>query len=119
MAALITQLVDDYCSGWNEADPTKRRELMLRLWAPEPTYIDPTVHLTGVQSLVDHIEQVRARRPGAVWHRTGSVDTHHGFARFAFSVMGPDEELLLSGLDIVDLSPDGDRLQRIVGFFNT
>jgi hypothetical protein len=45
------------------------------------------------------------------------VDVHHGIARFAWHVVQADGTCLPEGLDIAELSPDGTRIRRIVGFF--
>jgi hypothetical protein len=49
--------------------------------------------------------------------RTSAVDVHHGVARFAWHVIQADGTSLPDGLDIAELSADGKRIRRIVGFF--
>jgi hypothetical protein len=49
--------------------------------------------------------------------RTSAVDCHHGVARFAWHVAQADGTVLLEGIDIAFLSPDGSRIERIIGFF--
>jgi SnoaL-like domain len=113
----VTELVDRYCQVWNEPDPSIRDELLASLWASDATYTDPSVHAVGASALLAHIAAVRARRPGAAVLRTSAVDVHHGVARFAWHVVHADGTALPEGIDIVFLSSDGSRIERIIGFF--
>jgi hypothetical protein len=112
-----TELVDRYCRVWNEADASARADLLDSLWAPGATYTDPSVHAANAKELLAHIAAVRARRPGASVLRTSAVDVHHGVARFAWHVVQADGTALPEGLDIAFVSPDGARIERIIGFF--
>jgi hypothetical protein len=110
-------LIDRYCAVWVEPDPGRRAALLAQIWAEDATYTDPRVHATGAAELLAHIEGVLAARPGARVLRTSGVDIHHGIARFAWHVVELDGTVLLDGLDIVEFTPDGKRIRRIVGFF--
>lgn len=113
----VTELVDRYCRVWNEADPSVREDLLTSVWANNATYTDPSVHAAKAQELLAHIAAVRARRPGATVQRTSAIDIHHGVARFAWRIAQADGTVLPEGIDIAFLSPDGSRIERIVGFF--
>jgi hypothetical protein len=113
----LTQLIDRYCAAWSDPSPARRAELLAQVWADGATYTDPAVHAAGSAQLLAHIDKVIARRPGAKVVRTSAVDVHHGIARFAWHVVQADGTSLPEGLDIADLSPDGRRIRRIVGFF--
>ena len=47
---------------------------------------------------------------------SSGVDQHHGLFRFSWVMVDPQDQLLLEGMDFVELAADG-RLQRITGFF--
>jgi hypothetical protein len=96
----LAQLIDRYCAVWSESSASRRAELLDQVWAHDATYTDPTIHAATPAELLAHIESVLARRPGARVVRTSIVD-----------VALPD------GLDIAELSSDGGRIRRIVGFF--
>ena len=113
----VTELIDRYCSAWNDADASRRADLLAAVWSPEATYTDPSVHASNAEQLLAHIAAVRARRPGASVLRTSAVDLHHGVARFAWHVVQADGTALPEGLDIACLSSDGSRIVRIIGFF--
>ena len=113
----VTALIDRYCRVWNEGDPSIRAELLASVWATDATYTDPTVHAASAEELLNHIAGVRARRPGVSVLRNSAVDTHHAFARFEWQAMAADGTVLLEGIDIAFISPDGSRIERIIGFF--
>jgi hypothetical protein len=115
--AAVTELIDCYCSAWSDPSPARREALLAQVWGDGATYTDPTVHAASARELLAHIEKVLARRPGAEVVRTSAVDLHHGIARFAWHVVQADGTALPDGLDIAELSPDGKRIRRIVGFF--
>jgi hypothetical protein len=112
----LVQIIDTYCSAWNELDPARRQSLLNSIWAPHATYTDPTVHASGANELLAHITSVIARRPGAKVVRTSAVDAHHGLARFAWRVVQADGSMLPEGIDFAEISAEG-KIQRIMGFF--
>ncbi|GAB4585798.1 nuclear transport factor 2 family protein [Nocardia sp. IFM 10818] len=114
--AAFEQLIDTYCAAWSESDPAIRRAVLEKVWAPDATYTDPTVQVTGLDGLLAHIETVAARRPGATVLRTSRVDAHHDLARFAWHVVQADGTALPDGLDLIEFTGDG-RIRRVVGFF--
>jgi hypothetical protein len=44
------------------------------------------------------------------------VDTHHDQVRFGWELAAPNGSVVVSGIDVGGLAPDG-RLRRITGFF--
>ena len=113
----ITDLIDRYCQAWTESGADRRAELLASVSGGTVTYTDPSVHAANAADLLAHIATVQARRPGAKVVRTSRVDVHHGVARFAWHVVQADGSTLPEGLDIAFLSPDGARIERIIGFF--
>jgi hypothetical protein len=116
-ATEVTELIDVYCAAWSDPDPARRAALLRQVWGEGATYTDPTVHAATADELLVHIDKVVARRPEARVVRTSAIDMHHGIARFAWHVVQADGTTLPDGLDIVELSPDGTQIRRIVGFF--
>lgn len=114
---IAKESIDRYCAVWNEPDAVRRAELLATVWAEGATYTDPTVHTTGLDELVAHIGRVVAKRPGARITRTGAIALHHGLALFFWRIDRPDGTSSPEGLDVVTLSVDGRRIERIVGFF--
>jgi len=113
----VSELIDRYCRVWTEPDASRRSHLLASVWVTDATYTDPTVHTVGAAELLAHIAKVQARRLGSRVLRTSKVDVHHGIARFAWQVVQADGTTLPEGLDIAFLSPEGSRIERIIGFF--
>jgi hypothetical protein len=71
------------------------------MWAEGATYTDPSVHAGTAEELLAYIANVLAHRPGVKVVRAGAVEVHHGIT-------------LPEGLDIAELSADGNRIRWIV-----
>lgn len=112
----LAQLIDTYCQVWSEPDVHRRAQVLAQVWSNGATYTDPTVHAAGSGELLAHIANVVARRPGARIVRTSAVDEHHGLARFSWRLIEADGTHRPEGIDIVELSADG-QIRRIIGFF--
>lgn len=110
------EVVDAYCSAWNETDPARRESILSAVWAIEATYTDPTVHLIGVAELVKHIGLVLERYPGSRIVRTTVVDAHHSIARFGWKKILADGSALPDGIDFVEFLGSS-AILRVVGFF--
>jgi hypothetical protein len=113
----LGELIDRYCAVWSEPSPGRRADLLAQVWAHDATYTDPSVHATTPEELLAHIEKVLSRRPGSRVIRTSPVDAHHGIARFSWHVLQADGVARPDGLDIAELSADGTRIRRVIGFF--
>jgi hypothetical protein len=110
------EIVELYGAAWHERDEDARRALLERVWADGGTYCDPTVRLDGREALLAHMAGFQERRPGDRLELTSGVDEHDGWLRFGWRLLGADGALVLEGMDVGTLGPDG-RLARIVGFF--
>jgi hypothetical protein len=110
------EIIDTYCSAWNEPDGPARMRLLEAVWAAGGTYTDPTANVTGIVPLSDHIREVQARFPGGRVERTSAVDHHNNVARFTWRMAMPDGTSLPEGTDLAVFAPDG-RIERIAGFF--
>jgi hypothetical protein len=112
----LAEKVATYCAAWDEHDPIRRRELLVDSVAEDAVYVDPTIEVSGVDALVDHISAVSARYPGSWLEILSGIDEHHGLARFGWRRMLADGTALSDSVDVVEIAEDG-RLWRIVGFF--
>jgi hypothetical protein len=91
--------------------------------ADDGSYTDPAYEVRGKEELADLIGRSLS---GEAYDRAGTgartpissgVDQHHGMFRFNWALIEPQErQILLEGMDFVELAADG-RLQRITGFF--
>ncbi|MER8747781.1 hypothetical protein NKH57_00600 [Mesorhizobium sp. M1050] len=57
---------------------------MFASFEQEGTYIGPTVHISGAEALLHHIDQVLKTRPGFWRERTTLVYVHHDCLRFGW-----------------------------------
>lgn len=108
--------IDTYLSALNEADPERRIGLIALVWASNGQLIDPPLIGTGHDGIGSMAVAMQAQFPGHQFRRVSGVDTHHGYLRFAWELVDPDGSVVVSGLDVGELAPDG-RLQRVTGFF--
>lgn len=51
------------------------------------------------------------RFPGHRFRRTSGVDTHHGYARYSWELVGPGGELAVDGMDVAQVGEDGNLLR--------
>jgi hypothetical protein len=113
----VTDLIDRYCQVWTEPNADRRAALLASVWGENATYTDPSIRAVGAAELLSHIAKVQAQRPGAKVLRTSAVDVHHGVARFSWRVVQAGGAALPDGLDIAFLTADGEKIERIIGFF--
>jgi hypothetical protein len=112
----LQQTLDTYLGAWNANDPSERAALLERTVAEDVVFIDPMKQLVGRDTLAAHIAEVRATYPGVTFASGGQVDAHNNVLRASW-LAKRDGEVVLSGLDVDDVGPDG-RLTRILGFFD-
>ena len=112
-----------YAEAWNIPDASKRPELLDIGLSDACSYTDPAYEVRGKEELADHIgrslsgEAYDGLGAGARIPLSSGLDQHHGMFRFTWVLIEPQEQqILLEGMDFVELAADG-RLQRITGFF--
>ena len=112
----VTVTVDAYLSAYGEPDPARRAELIAAAWAEDGELIDPPLTGEGHDGIGAMAEAVQQQFPGHRFRRASGVDAHHDRLRFAWELVAPAGDVVLAGLDVGELAPDG-RLRRITGFF--
>jgi len=108
--------IDTYLDAYGEPDAARRKELIGRVWSPEGRLVDPPLDGAGHAGINDMADALQAQFPGHTFRRTSGVDAHHDFARYEWTMLGPDGTAVLTGLDVAELAGDG-TLLRVVGFF--
>ena len=114
----LDEIVARYCEAWDEADEASRRAKLADVWAEGGTYTDPSIHLVGLEPLVNHIGRVLLKYPGSRIERASVIDAHHNVFKFSWRKVLSDGTALPVGVDFGELSGDR-RLLRIVGFFGS
>lgn len=114
----LEHLIDRYAEGWSHPSAAERGRLLRATLSDDVTYCDPQADCHSLAELEQHISAVHAAMPGVVVWRTSAVDVHHQrHARFGWRATLPDGSGLPESLDAVELTEDGSRIRRIVGFF--
>jgi hypothetical protein len=113
----MQEIVEKYLAAWNETDPAKRRALVDEVWAEDGSYTDPLADVRGRAEIDGLIGAVQQQFPGFVFTLGGTVDAHHGQARFTWH-LGPADaaEPVVIGFDVAVL--DGDRIGSVYGFLD-
>ena len=111
-----TQLLESYFAMWREPDAGARRPLVEQAFAPDGRHVDPLADAHGYEELNDMVGNVHAHYPGFSIAPTSGVDQHGDQLRFAWQVRLADGSVLVDGIDVGELAPDG-RLARVAGFW--
>jgi hypothetical protein len=113
MQAIVTR----YIEAWNETDPATRRAKIDQLYTADAGYTDPLVDARGVEQIDATIAGAQQQFAGLVFSLAGTVDTHHGTARFHWHLGAPGaDEPLVVGFDVA--VAEGGRLRQVYGFLD-
>jgi hypothetical protein len=111
-----TTLIDQYLAAYGEPDMARRAEIVQRIWARGAQLIDPPLVATGHEQIVAQSDALLTQFPGHRFQRASVVDSHHGYARYAWQLLDPQGRVALEGMDVAEFDAD-ERLARVVGFF--
>jgi len=112
----LTKIVDTYLAMWNESDPNRRARYIQQAWTTGGSYVDPQAEAEGYEALGELVTAVQERFPGHQFRRTSGIDAHHDQVRFGWELVAPDKRVIVAGVDMGVLAPDG-RLRHVTGFF--
>ena len=105
-----------YIAAWNAQDATERRDAVAAAFAPDATYTDPLAAVTGRAAIAELIAGAQRQFAGCTFRLAGPVDGHHDQARFTW-VLGPDEQELVVGFDVVTRDGAG-QITGVLGFLD-
>jgi SnoaL-like domain len=112
----IATIVNDYIAAWNEADPSRRRELVARVFAGDATYVDPLLSGEGHDGIDAMIAAAQQQFPATRFELVQGPDAHHDRVRFAWQLRPAEGgDALAVGYDYATLAGDG-RLREVTGF---
>lgn len=111
-----TATLDAYFAMWREPEADARRPLVEQAFTPKGRHVDPLADAHGYDELNEMVSNVHAHYPGFSIGRTSGIDQHGDQLRFGWQVRLPDGSVLVDGIDIGELAPDG-RLARVAGFW--
>ena len=112
----VSTIVDTYLAMWNETDAKRRAVHIERVCTGDGRYVDPMLEAEGHAAISEMVAGVQAKFPGHRFRRTSGIDAHHDAVRFGWELAGPDGAVVVAGIDVGGLGPDG-RLRCISGFF--
>jgi hypothetical protein len=115
-ATSITATVDSHLEAYALADVDRRDSLVASNWNADGELLDPPLEGRGHAEISALADVVLTHYAGHRFQRTTAVDSHHGFARYGWDLVGPDGTVAVSGIDVVQFD-DAGKLLRIVGFF--
>ena len=81
-----------------------RDELLGRCLADGGRFRDPATAVDGARQLAEHIGMVQRLTGGARLAGRGAPEACHGLVRFGWAIVGPDQTILATGTNVVDLS---------------
>jgi hypothetical protein len=105
-----------YDRAWNEPDRAVQRRLIDSAFTDDAELIEPRGRFAGPAAISERLAGFQERFPGGRVEITTGIDEHHGYARYGWTLRGGDGAVLLEGIDVCELAPDG-RLRRVVMFF--
>lgn len=100
--------MDGYLQAWNERDPTVRASELSEALADDAEMTGPTGTFKGREAIDKLIVAMQERMADARIVRAGEMDG----LTFAWQVLSPADDVLLSGHDQVETAADG-RLRSI------
>jgi hypothetical protein len=112
----VSTLIDRYLAAYGDPDKTRRAQAVGSLWAEHGQLIDPPLSATGHAQIVAQADALLSQFPGHRFRRSSGVDSHHGFARYAWQLLDPAGAVALEGCDVAQIDAQG-RLVQVVGFF--
>ena len=112
----ITDTIDAHLEAYAMADTDRRNALVAANWNADGELLDPPLEGRGHAEISALADAVLTHFAGHRFERTTAVDSHHGFARYGWDLVGPDGAVAISGIDVVQFDDTG-KLLRIVGFF--
>lgn len=112
----LAHLIDAHLAAYADPDASRRAAAVQRIWAADGQLIDPPLAANGHAGIVQQAGQLLAQFPGHRFVRSSGIDHHHGTARYAWQLLGPDGAAVLEGIDIAQIDAQG-LLSRVTGFF--
>jgi hypothetical protein len=109
--------IDEYGRAWNEKNSMRRRELLRRCLSEDCEVVAPVGLLKGREAVDAEIAAWHKAQPGHTALFSSAIDSHHGWARFAFAVLDDAGREVARGTDVAQFATDG-RLRRVVTFFD-
>jgi ketosteroid isomerase-like protein len=114
---LADDALNQYAQAWGEPDTKARDALLVRVWAQDGVYQDPSVSLRGTRALSNHIGEFLKQYPNAKITQTTKTDMYGTTYRVGWLLeFGDGTTPNLEGFDYGELDQSG-QISKISGFF--
>lgn len=119
MTTVVTAaaLAEQYIAIFNEADATRRGEIIAATWSTEGVFVDPSFEVRGHDNLSAMVDDVQQLFPGHLFRLTGDIDAHHDRLRWRWELAAQGQPPIAGGTDCATVDADG-KLREVVGFFD-
>ena len=108
--------IEAWFASLNDPEAASRTAHLEQAWTAGGQWVDPPFEGAGRDAINQMVDAVHQQYPGVRFRRVSAVDAHHDAIRYAWEMVDPDGNVVVAGVDIGQLAPDG-RLQRVSGFF--
>jgi hypothetical protein len=112
----LTKLIDKYFAVWNEANASRRQQLIAQTWTEDAIYIDPLTRGEGHAGINGMIAAVQQQFAGLEFRPVGNIDAHNDRARFSWELGPPNAPAIAGGTDFAVIADE--RLQSVTGFLD-
>jgi hypothetical protein len=112
----MDEVLRAYVDVWSEPDAARREALLDVCWTEDSEVIGPDYRFKGRRAVLDEVARAHRSDPGYRPVLTSGFDAHHGWIRFTFAMLSPQDDVVNEGWDIVELAPDG-RIARVITFW--
>ncbi len=116
--ANLKERVAAWMAAWNQGEETERRRLIQFAWVEDGRYVDPFVDVTGTEQIAATLGELMALFPGHKVQRTSGIERHFDQIRFAWELIGPENDVVSDGVDIARVDTDC-RFIHLTGFAGT
>lgn len=115
----VKRFIMRYVAMWHEADPARRKEIVLDLWRNDAENVTSKFVVRGIDDILARVHRAHEEwvaSKGYKFEPTGNTDSHHNLIKFFWQMVpksgGP---VAAKGLDIFVLGDD-DRIQALYQF---
>jgi hypothetical protein len=105
-----------YWTAWNEADPDRIADHLVRAVTDGVEWNDPRDSFVGIAALEHAVRRLRTTKPGYGFVLASEIDAHHRRLRYRWDMVHRGRTLM-EGLDVVTLEPSSGLVARVDGFF--
>ncbi|MFE3096334.1 nuclear transport factor 2 family protein [Streptomyces sp. NPDC059248] len=117
-AAVYETAVERYFAAWNASGAEARAGAVAAAWTEDGSYLDPLMDVRGHEGVAAGLGAAAEQFPGCEFRLRGTVDGHHGIARFGWDlVVVADGSSPAAGFDVITLADDG-RITSVLGFLD-